>query len=168
MRQRNETIGSSRRNTRPTRSLTVVNSLSLLVSGCKTTNRLPTAPEPTRDYSGAHPTRKHPNCLISLVFRKPWHIKNSEKLKNKINFQKSPYRMNGMTWTESTYGWHVLRARAKRANDCSGYWPICKPCVSGKQYTIVFWTSPGFKIHVHWTCSNNTDKAYPAIKQGRF
>ena len=80
-------------------------------------------------------TRKNPNCLILLDFGKPLHIKNSAKLKKKNNFQNSPYRMNGTTSTESTYGWHVYRARAKRANDRSGYWLICKLYVSGKLYT---------------------------------
>jgi len=74
-----------------------VNRPSLLVPGCKTINRLPTAAEPTRDYRGGHRIRNHPKCLISLVFGLPWHIENSEKLKKKNNFQNSPYRINDTT-----------------------------------------------------------------------
>jgi hypothetical protein len=74
-----------------------MNNPSLLVQGLKTIDHLLTAPKPTGYYPSGHPTLKHPNCLISLVFGKPRHIESVEKLKKTINFPKSPYPMSGMT-----------------------------------------------------------------------
>ena len=81
-----------------------------------------------------------------------WLTVNRDSLVNKIRFQSALLKFR---WCRAHNSLAVLWC-----------WVIIWPVYW--RHALIGWTSPGFKIHVHWTCSNYTDKASQAIKQGRF